>query len=86
MPPPAASATASAAPSGVPASCSSDVPPGSEEPKPTFDQAPRDTIDPDATYTATIDTSCGTIRVDLLAETRDRGGQQLRLPGQERLL
>ena len=66
---PLASATPSTAASGVPATCTTEEPLGAGAAKPTFDEAPRETIDPNATYTARIDTSCGTIRMDLLAET-----------------
>jgi cyclophilin family peptidyl-prolyl cis-trans isomerase len=64
-----ASAAASTAPSGIPPSCSDAVPEAAGEPKTSYDQPPPDTLDPGKRYTATIDTSCGVIRVDLLADT-----------------
>jgi peptidylprolyl isomerase len=64
--PPAASASAS--PSAAEKGCNQKVPPGAGEKKPTFSDPPPVTIDPKKTYTATIATSCGTFRVDLLAD------------------
>jgi cyclophilin family peptidyl-prolyl cis-trans isomerase len=48
--------------------CGGTVPAAASRPKPQF-LAPPMTIDPKKTYTATIETSCGTIVVDLLADT-----------------
>ena len=59
--------TASATPSASP--CSSSVPKrdaGRRERQ--FDEPPKMSIDVSKTYTATIETSCGTIEVELLAE------------------
>ncbi|HEY6565988.1 MAG TPA: peptidylprolyl isomerase [Actinomycetota bacterium] len=68
--PPSASLDPSASPAGdIPKSCSSEAPPGADEVKPAFDEPAPDTVDPTKTYTATIDTSCGAIQVDLLAGT-----------------
>ena len=65
-----ATPSVSASPAGdIPKSCSSEAPPGADEIKPAFDEPAPDTIDPTKTYTATIDTSCGVIKVDLLADT-----------------
>jgi cyclophilin family peptidyl-prolyl cis-trans isomerase len=63
--PPAASASPSPSPA---AGCSREVPKAAGERKPTFDRAPEISIDPSKTYTATIDTSCGTIETELLAK------------------
>ena len=46
-----------------------EAPPGATKPKPTFDQAPKVTIDPSKTYVATFDTSCGTFSAELLAKS-----------------
>lgn len=48
--------------------CGADEPPGADKPKPQFAGPPPVEIDPKKTYTATIDTSCGTIVVRLLAD------------------
>ena len=49
--------------------CGADVPRDAGEPKPRFDRAPGvDLLNLDARYRATIETSCGTIVVDLDAE------------------
>ena len=50
---------------GPTVACRADVPKAAAKPKPTFDKAPRLTIDPKATYTATMVTSCGTIVIEL---------------------
>jgi len=49
--------------------CGGKVPPKADRPKPQFAGPPPLTIDPSATYTATIETSCGTIEAELLAKT-----------------
>jgi peptidylprolyl isomerase len=49
--------------------CGGNVPPKADKPKPQFAGPPPLTIDPSATYTATIETSCGTIETELLART-----------------
>lgn len=48
--------------------CGADEPPGADEPKPQFAGPPPMEIDRKKTYTATIDTSCGSIVVRLLAD------------------
>jgi peptidyl-prolyl cis-trans isomerase B (cyclophilin B) len=48
--------------------CSTSVPAAASVKKPTFAHPPEMTIDPSKTYTATIDTSCGTVVVKLLAD------------------
>ena len=63
---PTSTASGSASGSASTISCDTVVPPAADESKPTFAKAPKSTIDPTKTYTATIDTSCGTIDVELL--------------------
>ncbi|HYJ61414.1 MAG TPA: peptidylprolyl isomerase [Actinomycetota bacterium] len=81
---PTPSASASASPSGdggggrvtlvvappETVACGADVPSRAGKPKRQYAAAPavEDTIDPEATYTATIETSCGTVVVDLFAD------------------
>ena len=50
--------------------CDADVPSDAGEPKRQYPPAPavEDTIDPEATYTATIETSCGTVVLELFAD------------------
>lgn len=48
--------------------CKADVPKAAAKAKPTFKKAPKLTIDPRATYTATMVTSCGTIVFELDAK------------------
>ena len=63
-------AVASATPSTEPiAGCSTEVPAAASKQKPTFAKPPKIAIDPAKTYTATIDTSCGTIVAELLPDT-----------------
>jgi cyclophilin family peptidyl-prolyl cis-trans isomerase len=45
--------------------CGAETPPAAGEPKPQFAGPPPMTIDPEATYTATMQTSCGTIVIEL---------------------
>ena len=45
--------------------CGADAPPDAGKPKPQFAGPPPMKIDRDATYTATIETSCGTIVIEL---------------------
>jgi len=47
--------------------CGAKVPPGAMDPKPQF-SAPAQVLDPKKTYTATFQTSCGDIVVQLLAD------------------
>jgi cyclophilin family peptidyl-prolyl cis-trans isomerase len=46
--------------------CGAKAPPEADRPKPQFAAAPDVTIDPAATYVATMKTSCGTIKIELL--------------------
>jgi peptidyl-prolyl cis-trans isomerase B (cyclophilin B) len=64
----AASGTPTPSASTAAVACGASVPKAADEKKPTFDHAPKMRIDPSKTYTATIDTSCGTIVIDLLAD------------------
>ncbi len=66
----ATSARPSASPSPSPAgvACGGSVPSSALVKKPTYNQAPKMTIDPKKTYTATMVTSCGTIQIQLLAK------------------
>jgi cyclophilin family peptidyl-prolyl cis-trans isomerase len=48
--------------------CNAEVPKVAGEEKPTYDEAPEMQIDQNATYTATMQTSCGTIEMDLYAK------------------
>jgi peptidylprolyl isomerase len=66
----ATSAATSPSPSPSPAevACGGSVPSSALVKKPTFNQAPKMTIDPKKTYTATMVTSCGTIQIQLLAK------------------
>ena len=49
------------------------MPAKADKPKPQFAGPPPLTIDPSHTYTATIETSCGTIEAELLAKTATEG-------------
>jgi cyclophilin family peptidyl-prolyl cis-trans isomerase len=53
--------------------CGGKVPPKADKPKPQFAGPPPLRIDPSHTYTATIETSCGTIEAELLAKTATEG-------------
>jgi cyclophilin family peptidyl-prolyl cis-trans isomerase len=64
----AASGTPTPSPSAGAVACGGSVPKTADQKKPTFEHAPKMRIDPSSTYSATIDTSCGTIVVDLLAD------------------
>jgi cyclophilin family peptidyl-prolyl cis-trans isomerase len=62
--------TGTVAPQGAPAgkvACGADVPAAASKPKPQFDRAPTpdEVLKKDATYTAVIETSCGTIKIEL---------------------
>ncbi|MGH2641189.1 MAG: peptidylprolyl isomerase [Actinomycetota bacterium] len=48
--------------------CGSEAPPQAGKPKPQFAGPPPMKIDPKATYTATVETSCGTIVIELDAK------------------
>jgi peptidyl-prolyl cis-trans isomerase B (cyclophilin B) len=63
------SPTPSASASGTEkVACQGSVPKAASVEKPQFEKAPPMTIDTSKTYTATIQTSCGTIEVELLAD------------------
>jgi cyclophilin family peptidyl-prolyl cis-trans isomerase len=65
---PTPSSSASPSPGKQPVACGASVPKAASVKKPTFKKAPPMTIDPSKTYTATIETSCGTVVVKLLAD------------------
>jgi peptidyl-prolyl cis-trans isomerase B (cyclophilin B) len=48
--------------------CGAEEPRAAGKEKPMFDQAPKMRIDPDASYTAVMETSCGTIELELFAD------------------
>jgi cyclophilin family peptidyl-prolyl cis-trans isomerase len=48
--------------------CGAEAPPEAGKPKPQFAGPPPMTVDPKATYTATVETSCGTIVIELDAK------------------
>ena len=48
--------------------CGGSVPQAASVAKPTFNEPPPMTIDPDKTYTAIVETSCGTMRMNLFAK------------------
>ena len=48
--------------------CDHAAPPGAEGKPPTFDSPPRDELRKNTEYSATIETSCGTIEVELLPD------------------
>ena len=58
----------SVSPSQAAIACDAKAPKSADQTKPTFKKTPPMTIDPAKTYVATIETSCGTIVVDLDAE------------------
>jgi len=51
-----------------PVACGAEAPRASGEEKEMYDRPPRMQIDPDARYTAVMDTSCGTIELELFAD------------------
>jgi cyclophilin family peptidyl-prolyl cis-trans isomerase len=55
-------------PTAAAAACGSDAPKAAGKEKPTYEEPPKMTIDPEKTYTATMRTSCGTIVLDLFAD------------------
>jgi peptidylprolyl isomerase len=61
------------APAPETVACDGKVPAKADKPKPQFAGPPPLTIDPSVTYTATIETSCGTIEAELLAKTATEG-------------
>src|SRR5919106_4163950 len=48
--------------------CGGEMPRKAEEEKPMYDKPPKMQIDPEASYTAVMDTSCGTIELELFAD------------------
>lgn len=68
--PPAASATPtpSASSTNEPVACGATAPADANKQPQEFPEPPPMKIDPSKTYTATLDTSCGTIAIQLLAE------------------
>jgi cyclophilin family peptidyl-prolyl cis-trans isomerase len=58
----------SASPSEVPVACNAKAPKDAGKKKPTFKKPPPPTIDPSKSYVATMETSCGTIVIDLDAK------------------
>jgi cyclophilin family peptidyl-prolyl cis-trans isomerase len=70
---PKASATPTASSSPAAELCSGKAPKAAGEKKPTFDKAPAMTIDPKATYTATMKTSCGTVEMELYPDVAPIG-------------
>jgi peptidyl-prolyl cis-trans isomerase B (cyclophilin B) len=51
-----------------PVACGAEAPRAAGEEKPMFDRPPRMQIDPETRYTAVMDTSCGTIELELFAD------------------
>ena len=70
-PTPAASPAPDA--SASPELCSAKAPKSAGEKKPTFDEPPEMTVDPKATYTATLKTSCGTVELELYPDVAPIG-------------
>jgi peptidyl-prolyl cis-trans isomerase B (cyclophilin B) len=62
-----------ASPSAQHATCSTKVPEAAGEKKPTYAHPPKMTIDPKATYTATMKTSCGTVEMELYPDVAPIG-------------
>ena len=72
----AASGSSSPTPSATvaPSPCGNPTPPAdAKQTKPTFSSAPPMTIDVNASYTATFDTTCGTFKVQLLPKAAPQG-------------
>jgi cyclophilin family peptidyl-prolyl cis-trans isomerase len=70
---PKASASPTASSSTAAELCTGKAPKAAGENKPTFDKAPPMTIDPKATYTATMKTSCGTVEMELYPDVAPIG-------------
>jgi len=66
--PPAASATPTPSATNQPVACGATAPADANKEPQEFSEPPPMKIDPSKTYTATLDTSCGTIAIQLLAE------------------
>jgi cyclophilin family peptidyl-prolyl cis-trans isomerase len=64
-----ATPSTTASPPAGPVACGAKAPKTAGEKKPTFSKPPAMTIDPSKTYIATLQTSCGTIAIDLDAKT-----------------
>jgi peptidylprolyl isomerase len=67
-PSPTVSPSASPSEGPLPVACGAKAPKAADVAKPAFDKAPAMTIDPSETYIATMETSCGTIVIQLDAE------------------
>jgi cyclophilin family peptidyl-prolyl cis-trans isomerase len=67
-PSPTVSPSASPSAGPLPVACGAKAPKDAGATKPAFDKAPAMTIDPSKTYIATMETSCGTIVIQLDAE------------------
>jgi cyclophilin family peptidyl-prolyl cis-trans isomerase len=65
---PSASSSASPSATTPPVACDGKVPKAAGATKPTFQKAPAMMIDPAKTYTATMETSCGKVVIDLDAK------------------
>src|SRR5918996_641042 len=65
---PQAGPETSPSPETKPVACGAEAPRSAKEEKPMYDKPPKMQIDPDASYTAVMDTSCGTIELELLAD------------------
>jgi peptidylprolyl isomerase len=65
--PQAAPSPSSSPSTELPVACGAEVPPVASTEKPQYANPPQMRIDPKEEYTAVIDTSCGPIRVELLA-------------------
>ena len=65
---PQAGPETSPSPETKPVACGAEAPRSAEEEKPMYDKPPKMQIDPEASYTAVMDTSCGTIELELFAD------------------
>jgi peptidyl-prolyl cis-trans isomerase B (cyclophilin B) len=63
------SVSPNASPSATAVACGGTVPKAASKKKPTFSKAPKTTIDPKKTYTLTMQTSCGTMVIELDPKT-----------------
>lgn len=70
---PSATVSSSSSPSALPVACGAKAPKDAGVTKPTFAKAPSMTIDPSKTYIATMQTSCGTIVIQLEAKAAPIG-------------
>ena len=65
---PQAGPETSPSPETKPVACGAEAPKSAGEEKPMYDKPPKMQIDPEASYTAVLDTSCGTIELELFAD------------------